>query len=298
MLAGATPVGAAPGPLAQVVNPPTGDNTGNQSTTPDPVIIIQQVATTPQNVTVGSTFTLTLSLKNATKRTAENVYVALGQATGAASAAGGSSGLVVVGTGNVQFVGTLNSNATSKVTFQITADPSGAAGTYSIPVTVSYEYGGSRASLEQMIGLVLNRDATFSVVTAEVPEGAMIGEPFDVTIEAANQSRFTVGSVALSLEASGAEIVDDTVQVGSLEAGASDFLDATVTPRESGVLELVFVVSYRDDLDQPKEYRETFKVVVADLAEAPEEPGEGAEEPEEERGFFERFFLSLLGLGG
>ncbi len=286
--------------LAQAATglPPAGD-TATPPVAPDPVIIVERVATSPERVTVGSTFRLTLTLRNATSRVARNTYVALGQSSGTTSAGSTTPGMVVVGTGNVRFVGTLAANRETSVTFDVATDPSGGAGIYSIPVTVSYEFNNVRAEFAQTIGLVLNRDATFSVISAELPRSVMAGEPFDVAIEAANQSRFAVAGVAFSLEASGADVTDGTVQVGSIDAGTTEFIDAKVTAHSPGELEVTFIVRYRDDLDTPKEFRQTYTVIVEEMPDTGEPGGESPEGPEDvERGFLERLLLALFGLGG
>ena len=267
---------------------------------PDPIIIVRGYTTDPDRLLVGSTFTLELELYNATARTARNCYVALGggEAVMPEAAATAGSGIVVMGTGNVRFLGTLAGRDADSVTFDLLADPRGGPGVYSLPVTVSYEYNGVRSSFAQTIGLVLNRDASFSVIAAEVPAEAIVGGTFDVSIEAANQSLFAVGGVTFSLESTGATLADAAVQIGSMEAGSSEFIDSSVTPTTAGPVQLVFVVRYRDDLDQPKEFRQTFTV---DVSEAPEpdegEPVDGEEPAEEGPGGIVGFFMALFGLG-
>lgn len=269
--------------------------------TPDPVIVVRRYQTTPERLLVGDVFTLELELYNATTRTAKNTYVALGASAetpmeGAAATTG--SGLVVIGTSNVRFLGTLPGKDSDTVTFKLLADPRGGPGVYSLPVTVSYEHNGVRANFSQTIGLVLNRDASFAVVSSQVPESGVVGEPFKVSIEAANQGLFAVGGVTLSLESTGATLADAFVQIGSMEAGASEFIDATVTPTGSGPIDLYFVVRYRDDLNQPKEFRTMYTVDVS-AEPVPENglPADGDTTPREGPGGFLGLLLALLGLG-
>jgi hypothetical protein len=46
-------------------------------------------------------------------------------------------------------------------------------------VTVSFEYDGVRQEVGYTIGLLIERDASFALVSAELPDSIMTGESFD-----------------------------------------------------------------------------------------------------------------------
>ncbi|MDO8847620.1 MAG: hypothetical protein Q7W51_04450 [Coriobacteriia bacterium] len=269
--------------------------------TPAPVVVVRSYATAPARVTPGTEFDLTLTLYNATSRRADNLVVSLGQTTPTATgtAATATGGLTVLGTGNAKYVGLLKGKTEDTVTFRVIVTPGTPPGALTVPVTVSFEHQGARQEVGYTLGVLVERDAVLSLVTAELPEMVMVGETFDASFEVANASTYALSGVTLSVEASGAQIFDGTYFLGTMDAATTEGLDVQITPEVPGDLEVVFVVSYRDDFGRPQEYRETRTVTVEDSPE-PGEIEEGTEIPEDETGednWFVSFFKALFGLG-
>lgn len=268
--------------------------------TPAPVVVVRSYATTPARVTPGTEFDLTLTLYNATSRRADNVVVSLGQSTAAAAGAtAAAGGLTVLGTGNAKFVGLLKGKTEGTVTFHVIVTPGTAPGALTVPVTVSFEHQDARQEVAYTLGVLVERDAVLSLVTAELPETVMAGETFDASFEVANASAYALSGVTLSVEASGADIVDGTYFLGTMDAATTEGLDAQITPEGAGELEIVFVVSYRDDFGRPQEYREARMVTVED---APEQDDLGADAEASDDGsgednWFVSFLKALFGLG-
>ena len=268
--------------------------------TPAPVIVIRAYTTAPERVTVGAAFDLTLTLYNATGRRADNVVVSLGQSSGGAPGAGTTapSGLAVLGTGNAKYLGTLKGQREGTVTFRVMAPPGTTPGALTVPVTVSFEHQDARQEVAYTIGVLVDRTAALSLVTAELPESVMAGESFDASFEVANSSAFALSGVTISVEADGATVMDGTAFVGTMDAASTEGIDVVVTPEKTGDLELAVVVTYRDDFGQPQEFRETRTVRVEETPE-PSEGEPGAEVPEDEPrdNWFVAFIKALFGLG-
>lgn len=269
--------------------------------TPAPVVVVRSYVTTPARVTPGTEFDLTLTLYNATPRRADNVVVSLGQSTTAATAATAATagGLTVLGTGNAKYLGLLKGKTEGTVTFHVIVAPGTAPGALTVPVTVSFEHQEARQEAAYTLGVLVERDALLSLVTAELPETAIVGETFDASFEVANASTYALSAVTLSVEASGAGIVDGAYFLGTMDAAATEGLDVQITPESPGDLEIVFVVSYRDDFGRPQEYRETRTVTVEDAPD-PGEAEEGAHGPADDTdddNWFVSFIKALFGLG-
>lgn len=267
--------------------------------TPAPVVIVKSYATDPSRVTVGTEFDLTLTLYNATARRADNVVVSLGQSTAAAAAGTtAAGGLTVLGTGNAKYVGLLKGKTESTVTFRVIAAPGTAPGAITVPVTVSFEHQEARQEVAYTLGILVERDAVLSLVTAELPTSAVPGESFGASFEVANAGSYALSGVTLRVEASGADVTDGTYFLGSMDAATTESLDVSITPQEPGELEIAFVVSYRDDFGRPQEFRETRVVTVEENPE-PEPGAGGAEAPEADTGdnWFIAFIKALFGLG-
>ena len=266
---------------------------------PAPVIVVRSYDTSADRVVVGSAFTLTLELYNATARRAENVVVSLG-----ASAAGGmpdvaaTGGLTVLGTGNAKFLGALKGQRAETIDFEVMAGPGTPPGTVTVPVTVSFEYDGVRQEVAYTIGLLIERDASFSLVSAELPDSVMVDESFDAMFEVANTSGFALSGVTLSVEASGAAVIDGTLFLGTFDAAGTETIDVTIVPEQPGALEVAVMVSYRDDLGRAQVFRQT-RTVAVDDSPGPGTEGPDGPEPEEaaDDNWFVAFIKALFGLG-
>ena len=270
---------------------------------PAPVLVVRSYDTSVDRVLVGSRFKLTLNVYNATSRRAENVVVSIsgGTSAAAAEAATGAGGLTVLGTGNAKYAGTIKGTKATNVVFDVMAGPGTTPGTYAVPVTISFEYNGERQEVSYTVGVIVERDAGFSVVTAEYPKTATVGAPFDASFEVANTGGFAVNGVTLSVEASSADVVDGSLYLGAFDAAGSEALDVTITPNEAGTLEVVVVVSYRDDFGRAKSFRQPYEIKVESAPDTDKEPG-GSEgdDPQDEKsgpGGFVGFVMAFLGLG-
>lgn len=289
------PTDTTPTPVASTVVP----GVTAVTPTPAPVVVVRSYVTDPARVTVGTEFNLTLTVYNATSRRADNVVVSIGQPSAAAGAAASTGGLAVLGTGNAKYLGLLKGKSESTVTFRVIAAPGTTPGAITVPVTVSFEHQDARQEVAYTIGMLVERDATISLVTAELPDTVLAGDTFDASFEVANASAYALSGVTLSVVAPGAEVIDGSIFLGSMDAATTESLDVSITPEKAGDLEIAVVVSYRDDFGRPQEFRETRTVTV----EAAPEPGDlepGAEEPgtEAEGGnWFVNFIKALFGLG-
>lgn len=259
---------------------------------PAPVLVVRSYDTSTDRIVVGSAFTLTLEVYNATARRAENVVVSLGaSATGGMPDAAATGGLTVLGTGNAKFLGALKGQRAETIDFEVMAGPGTPPGTATVPVTVSFEYDGVRQEVGYTIGLLIERDASFALVSAELPDSIMTGESFDAMFEVANTGGFAVSGVTLSVEASGATVVDGTLFLGTFDVAGTETIDVTIVPEGPGTLEVAVVVSYRDDLGRAQSFRETKSVTVEDV---PDDGPAGPDQPDPEKESNDNWFVALI----
>jgi len=286
---------AAAAPVITPTDPPAA------TPKPAPVLVVRSYDTSVDRLVVGTAFDLTITVYNATQRRADNVVVSLGQSSSAAAAAGAATAgaLTVLGTGNAKYLGTVKGQHEDDVTFEVIAGPGTTPGALTVPVTVSFEYEGIRQEVAYTIGLLVQRDAVLSLVTAELPETAMEGTSFDASFEVANASSFALAGVTLSVEASGAVVSDSSVFLGTMDSASTEAIDVSITPGTAGPLDVTVVVTYRDDFGRPQVFRESRSVTV----ETAPEPGDndpGGEEPKpdgEDENWFVSFIKALFGLG-
>lgn len=267
--------------------------------TPAPVIVIRSCVTSPQRVVPGMPFDLTITVYNATARRADNVVVSLGQTAAAAGGATTPGGLTVLDTGNAKYLGLLKGQREATVTFRVIATPGTNPGAISVPVTVSFEHQEARQEVAYAVGVLIERDTVLSLVTAELPQTVMVGETFDASFEIANGSAFALSGVSLSVEATGATIVDGSMFLGTMDAASTEGLDVSITPEKAGKLEVAIIVSYRDDYGRQQSFREVRTVQVEsvpeEISDTPE--GELPEETPDSENWFVAFLKALFGIG-
>lgn len=286
---------------AATVPAPVTDPTEPTAAKPAPVLVIAAYETDEKRLVVGSSFALTLDIGNETGRRANNVVVSIAGVSGgpAGEAGAASSGLTVLGTGNAKYMGDILGDDSKDVSFEMVAGPGTPPGAATVPVTISFEYEGARQELAYTIGLVFERNAVFTVATAEIPKTARVGEPFEASFELANAGGFTINGLSMSVEASPGAVTDPRVYVGAFEAAAVETIDVSITPKKAGPMEVVLLATYRDDFGKEKTYRATYEVQVkGEPKPSADQTATGSgDKPAEKGNWFVRFFRSLFGLG-
>lgn len=289
----AAPAASEPNPAEQIADP-----IDAPTTKPTPVLVISSYRTSPARLLVGSRFRLTLDIRNATPRRADNVVVALGNTGSGAPAESGGSGLTVLGTGNAKHLGALRSTRTESISFDVMASPTTPPGAMSVPVTISFEYDGGRHELQYTIGLVFERNAVLAVTLADIPKTALVKEPFEASFELANSSTFELPGASISVEASGASVADGQIFVGTFGAGTTESIDVSITPEKGGPLEVKLVAKYLDDFGRIKTFESTYTVEVEGQLETPDDLGTGnSEETKPQENWFIKLLKSLFGIG-
>jgi hypothetical protein len=300
--------GAGPGAVAAAVTAPV--------TTPTPapadaVLVISSYATSPTEVTVGSRFSLSLTLTNMTSRRADEVAVSLGEGAAAAETSGESAGtgaaaaagsdLVVLGTGNVKYIGTIRGKRAASVSFSLIVSPKASPGVYNVPVTISSLNSGEVRSSTQTIGVLVRRTPVFEVGDTTIPRSAPAGQPFEATAEIVNDSGFAVRGIVYTIEGEAFDIEKGRTAVGTLETGDSESVTAQCTPRVSGDATLTIVIAYRDDFNEVRTIRRDYPVKAEEASSEPTAPPAPSEESTGSKSVFEQigsFFMGFLGLGG
>jgi len=271
--------------------------------TPAPVLLVRSYATTPGDVLLGERFTLSLTIRNATKQRAKDVVVALGatSAGGDGATGGGGAELVSLDSSDMRFVGDIKGGGAVSVSFNLITSPGAAAGVLSLPVNISSDVNGQRESSSQKIGLKLNRTASFEEQAPDFPKTAIVGEELALSVDVQNTSSFAVPGVSLRFEGDGFGIEGAPAQIGKIEPNDTGTLEAKVTPKVAGDATLTVVATYRDDFGQHREVRFAHKIKV-EKPPTIDAPGKsGKPEAEKPRSFMESvasFFMGLLGLGG
>ncbi|MEM7331170.1 MAG: IPT/TIG domain-containing protein [Chloroflexota bacterium] len=251
----------------------------------------------------GDIFELVLNITNVGSADSSNVVVTLGGANGEAL-----TPFALLNSGNIRFVDGVESGATVELRQTLLVAGTAASGIFNLPIEFQYDGEDGNPQVEnQVINLLVEKPPQFQVNYYRPVNRGFVGEPLDLPIEVVNIGRSLINVSTIAVTSPEMQMENNTVFIGPLDGGTSGSLDALAFPESGGTLDVLVTVNYLDDFNQAQIYEETLTVEV-DAPEAPEisEDGEVIEfgelpSPEdevvEERPFFLRLLMGLLGLG-
>jgi hypothetical protein len=267
-----------------------------------PQLLIDSYHTTPEEVSPGDQFTLTLSLANVGGGDAQRITLALG------GEEGDNLGVFVPVKGsNVSFVSSVDAGETTTVTLALLISGDADTKAHNLPVALAYDTAaGTREKDTQQVSLMVRRRPEFKISFYRPVDGmAMVGQPFQLPIELINASsaRFVVSE----LEATGDRLEfleEPSTYVGALDSGGSWTLDTMVLAMEPGPVDVIVNAYYVDDLNQTRVFSQVLSINVIEMPGMMDEEGGGNgfldQEPVQPPSFWDlvlRFFKGLLGLG-
>jgi hypothetical protein len=282
----------------------------NTSLTRQPQVIIDAYTTTPDFLTPGATFTLTMELTNVGGGNAQRLVLALGGEDGAALAP-----FIPLRAGNVIFVPGIGPDETVVVERALLIDGSTDPKAYSLPIALGYDDPrAARHEDVQRLSLIVRKQPEVQVSFYRQPEPFGPSMPVPISLELVNVGRDTINITEISASSPGLDVREEGMPfVGPLDPGGSAPLDLTVTAQQGGPSQLVVEVAYRDDFNETQVLTRSLNLEVMGGPGGPEGPGgpgmpggpQGPSTPEnpsepEQGGLLRtlgRFLRGFLGLG-
>jgi hypothetical protein len=270
----------------------------------------------------GTTFTLSLDVKNMGNSDATGVTMILGGGGTSSSsdsgtpAAGGVSGsgseltnFAPLNSSNVSYVGNVTSGATVSLSQQLIVNVSTEPGVYTLKLSFVYnDSKGNRIVDDQVITLLVYSLPRIETSFYRDAGEFFVGTPAVLPIQVTNLGKKTNVLGNMKVTADGEDITNNVSLVGSLDPGGYYTLDAEFTPSKAGPLDIVVTINYNDDFNQPRELVQTITINVQEQViitpdpsiENPEGNGmpgsTGASMPETFWQKVGRFFKGLFGL--
>jgi hypothetical protein len=243
-----------------------------------PQLVIASYRTNVSTLQPGNQFALEMVIQNVGNANAKRVTMIMGggSASGASSTPGAEGGGVSgggadlsnfapLGSSNVQSLGDLDAGQSISARQDLIVNVSTKPGAYPLKISFAYvDESNHSFTDDQFITLLV-----YSVPLVEInfyrdPGILMMGQPNQLPIQLVNLGRQSVilGNMKVSVE--GADLSNNVILIGTLEAGGFFPLDATIIPYQSGTLDLVVTVQYTDDFNQPAEITRTLSVEVVE----------------------------------
>lgn len=215
-----------------------------------PRVIITGFDTVPANVYAGDTFTLTLHLKNTSKRTAvSNMQIDLTTPTAGKDQESTYEAFLPTSGSNTLYVESIATNGTADISIEMTAKADLSQKPYAIAVNMAYEdskYSPFTATANVSIPVL--QEPKFDIGSMEVlPESISVGDQTNVMFSIFNTGKTTLYNVQVKFE--GDSVSGGETFIGKIEPGATGNVDTMVTGEmetmDEGIVKAV--VYYEDE---------------------------------------------------
>jgi len=256
-----------------------------------PLLLVDGYDTTTVPLKPGTQFVLSLRIRNAGSASAEEVTLIVGGGSadapsgtpgsaGVAGAGGSFQTFAPMGTSNVQFLGALATGATLTTSIHLIVNNTTTPGAYPLTLSlVSTDPSGETFTDDHVITLLVYSPPYIEVSYYQPLDVLFVGQPGTLPLQVVNLDRKSVILARMTVTAEGAELSNQQSPIGFLDAGGYFTLDPTVIPSVAGPLEIVVLIDYLDDFNDPQQIQQTLSVDVLE-ASFPEEGGGGGGGPE------------------
>lgn len=230
-----------------------------------PRVIITGFDTVPANVYAGDTFTLTLHLKNTSKRTAvSNMQIDLTTPTAGVSQESSYEAFLPTSGSNTLYIENISPNGTADVSIEMTAKADLSQKPYAITVNMDYEDSRySPYSATANVSIPVNQEPRFDIGSMEVlPSDISVGGQSNVMFSIFNTGKVTLNNVQVKFE--GDSISGGDTFIGKIEPGATGNVDTMVSGEMATMDEgmVKAVIYYENDAGDTFTREEEFYLYV------------------------------------
>ena len=263
-----------------MINQTPGSSSGSATATPAAVqraqMVVDNYQTDNDPLQPGSTFKLTLDVKNAGSELARNVSLIYGgstittnpdgtpQAGGVSGGDGDVSTFAPLGKSNVVLLGDVSVGQSLKPEQEFVVNVTAQPGAY--PLKLSFVYTdakGNRVIDDQVITLLVYTLPQLEVSFYNPVEGMFyLGQMGSLPIQITNLARKAVvlGNVVVTSEAG--EMSNNSALVGTLDPGGYFTVDPMFIPFQEGSATINLEIRYTDDFNQLRTYNSQLEVEV------------------------------------
>ncbi len=254
-----------------------------------PQLVIGGYKTDIAQLKPGAQFNLELNVVNAGNADAKRVTMIVGGASATPttsdgngtplppgySATGGEfTNFSPMGVSNVHYLGDLPQGGTLTGRQPLIVNVSTNPGVYSLKVSFAYNDGNGNLLIDdQVISLLVFSPPLVEMSFYRDPGPLFASQPNMLPLQIVNLGRKSVVLGSMKVIAENAQLENNTVLVGPLEAGNYYTLDATLIPNAPGSMSLQVSVDFTDDFNQPQTINQIILVEVLEAAPPMEEPG-------------------------
>lgn len=233
--------------------------------TSTPRVIVTGFETNPAKVNAGDTFTLTLHLKNTSRRTAvSNMLVNFAAPSEGTDAESTYAAFLPTSGSNTEYISVIGKGETVDLSIEMTAKADLTQKPYQVDVSMEYEddeYTSYTSTAD--VSIPIYQNARFELSTPEIlPESISVGSESNVMFSIYNVGKTTLYNVKVTFE--GDSVTGGESFLGKIEAGGTGNVDAMITgaaaTADDGIVKIV--VTYEDESGNKSTYEQDMTLMV------------------------------------
>lgn len=250
--------------------------TATPATANKPQLVVTNYKTDVDLLQPGTSFGLSLDVRNMGNSDANAVTMVLGggvtpsgsgsgtpQPGGVSGSGGDLTVFAPLNSSNLVYIGNLKKDATTSLSQKLIVNVTAQPGVYTLKISFVYtDEKGNQVVDDQVITLLVYSlpqvDVNFYRDPGVFTAGTMNVLPIQVTNLGKKAS--VLGNMKVTAE--GAEVTNNVSLVGSLDPGGYYTLDANIFPANEGSLDVVVIINYTDDFNQPRTVEKKIKIDV------------------------------------
>lgn len=251
----------------KVKGAPGSGNVEAEGGTSVPRVIVTGFETRPAKVNAGDTFTLTLHLKNTSKRTAvSNMLVNLAASTEGSDAESSYAAFLPTSGSNTEYITSIARGETVDLSIEMTAKADLTQKPHQIDVSMEYEdedYTSYSSTAD--VSIPVYQTARLELSTPEIlPESITVDSEANIMFSIYNVGKTTLYNTKVTFE--GDSVSGGETFIGKVEAGGTGSVDAMITgtaaTTDDGTIKIV--VSYEDEAGNKSSYEQDVTLMVTE----------------------------------
>ena len=283
-----------------------------------PQLVITSYTTDITPLQPGVQFNLTMTVNNKGNSTANRISMIVGGGSGTSGGEGGtqqpggisgSSGeftnFAPIGSSNVQSLGQLNPGTSLSVNQLLIVNTKTTPGAYPLKISfVYYDDQNHTYTDDQVITLLVYQVPLLDINFYQDTSILYMGQPNILPLQVVNLGHDSVVLGNMRVDADTGQFSNNSILVGTLEAGGYFTMDANYIPDQAGIVDLLVTIDYTNDFNEREVITKTLSVDVMEqpVIEPPIDGGQnghGEVIPTQPETFLQkvwRFILGLIGL--
>lgn len=251
-----------------------------------PSVVISNYTSEPKDISPGSNFKITMSLKNYGEYHARKIKITLKNEEGQENLGSFSP----VNQSNVKYVSIINAGKSKDVTYNLYVSPQIEPGNYNLTVNLSYkDSNGITYEENQIIGLLVSEKNSVKILADDMFGDVNQGEFIEGDIQIVNNGVSEIKGVSAYIEGEG--LASQREYYGNFNSGDYDIYSYNTSFEESGEKKIKIIVKYLNSINQETtvEKEITFNVLA-------NEDGQNMAEENKSENWFTKLIKGIFGL--